>query len=121
MTKALRAASGKNVEDNMNAEETLALLQKIADTGLLEKPMRVRKVVDNGDFWGETETDWSEDGKEVNGHDVKLTRLNDGLLLHEAAHAIAAEQLTFEEAQELDPHGILFQEALTTLMKRIGE
>lgn len=117
---ALRSSHGKEVHDNLDAQGTLAFLQRIADTGLISNPVRVRLVPENNEYHGQCETDFDEDGNAL-GHDISLTKLNSDLLCHEAAHAIANEQVTYEEASLLNPHGVLFQESLTTLLKALEE
>jgi len=118
MTEILNTAYGKTVETTMDAEETMAALTKIAEAGLLTKPLRLRCKETGEDTWGHCDTDFDEDGEAL-GHDIIISVLNDGLLAHEIAHALVNETLTYDELKVLNPHGSVFCEALTIVVKTL--
>lgn len=120
MTTALRAAYGKTVEANCEPDEFLALLGKVGKAGLIEKPIRVRKRDAGDDAHGYCDTNFDADGNAL-GHDIVVCCLNDGLLAHELAHALVAETLSYDELKVLNPHGSVFQRALTIIIETFEE
>lgn len=113
--ETLNAAYGKNHEANMTPSETLELMQKVADAKLTAKPYRVRMTTSN-EFYGECETDFNENG-EAEGHEIRLTLLNDGILAHELAHARTNEKYGYHTMKTENAHGSKFQESLTEIVK----
>jgi len=120
MTTALRAAYGKTVKSNCDASGLMNLLNKVAKAGLLEKPLRVRVKDAGPDAHGYCDSDFDEDGTAC-GHDIVISCMNDGLLAHELAHALTAETLTYDDLKVLNPHGSVFQRALTIIIETFEE
>jgi len=114
----LNTACGKTIETNCEAEDILNLLSKVANAGLLEKPVRVRCKATGEDTWGHCDTSFDEAGISE-GHDIVISVLNDGLLAHELAHALTNEQLSFAELKQIDPHGSVFCRALTIIVETL--
>lgn len=118
--KVYASAYGKNVEDNMDADRAKELMEKVGRAGLIACPYRVRLLRDAGDYYGECETDFNEEGT-VQGHDIVLTVMNDAVLAHELAHALTNETYDYDYLASHDHHGSHFYESLTTIVKTMED
>lgn len=107
----LTAAYGRKPEHNLKPHEVKSLLEAVGRSGLIECPYRVR-LVQSTEYHGQCTTDFDDEGAAY-GHDIEITALNDSLLAHELAHAVANELLLYEELKDLNPHGSVFCECLT--------
>lgn len=115
--KKLTSAYGSRPEADCTPDEFLAAMQKIASSGLISTPMRVRLLPDLVDCHGHCETDYNEDAIGVAGHDIAVVVLSTELLAHEVAHAVVAERHSYEEVKAMSSHGSVFCQALTDVTK----